>query len=116
MPSRETALFALGSGLVIGAFVSSAEIATAYVTRKLRVKEREAPLKHFGLSVVISGVIALLFFIAILALGPSREQTGATSDRAIEELGIALYFGLGLLGTIAVTIPINLLSNRTTSK
>lgn len=64
-PSRETVLFALISGLVIGAFVSSTEIGTAYVTRKLRVNERESPFKYFGLFVGVGGAIAILFFIAI---------------------------------------------------
>lgn len=116
MPSQGTVLFALTFGLIIGAFVSSTEIGTAYVARKLRINERETPLKYFGLFVVVGEAIATLFFIAIQTLGPSREQTGARSDRAIEELGIALYFGLRLLGVIAATIPVRLLTNRIASK
>lgn len=114
--SRETVLFALISGLIIGAFISSTEIATAYAASKLRINEKEVPLKYFALIVGIGGVIAIFLSIAIQVLGPGRAQTGIISDRAIEELGIALYFGLGLLGTSVIVIPLKLLSNRIASK
>ncbi|MGB3293440.1 MAG: hypothetical protein WBB01_10675 [Phormidesmis sp.] len=109
--SRETVLFTLISGLVIGAYGCSTEIGTAYVAKKLGINEAELPLKYFGLLVVVGGALAILFIIAIQSLGPSRAQIGAISDRAIDDLGIELYFGLSSLGAIATVIPLRLLSN-----
>lgn len=104
--SRETVLFALIPGLVIGTVISLTEIGTAYVARKLRINEGEAPLKYFGLIIVVGGAIALLSFIAMQDLGPSRERTEAMSDRTIDELGIDLYLGLGALGSVAAVVPL----------
>ncbi len=114
--SQKTVLFALIPGLIIGTVISLTEIGSAYVARKLRISEEEAPLKYFSLIVVVGGAIALLSFMAMQALGPSREQTEAMSDRTIDELGIDLYLGLGALGSIAAVVPLRLLSNRITSK
>lgn len=114
--SREVILFALIPGLVIGSVVSLTEIGTAYVARKLRIEEDEAPLKYFSLIVSVGGMITLLVFIATWALGPSREQTAAMSDRTIDELGIDLYLGLGAFGSIVAVAPLRFLSNRIVSK
>ena len=111
MPLKEAMFFASGAGLGIGAMMALMDIGTAFVQKKLHIKDDEI-LKQLVVFISIGIVLLILYIIGLSLFTPNRAVREETFSRILEALGYGLFFTLQFIGMAIVSIPGRFISIR----
>jgi hypothetical protein len=100
-PFNEAMLFASLTGLALGALVAIMSIGTAFVQKRLHIKDDEV-LKHFLVAVAFSGFVSLTFYVVGFRLWD--QEIAARREMFNENLEVLGYILFGAFTAIGMMV------------
>jgi hypothetical protein len=94
-------LFASLTGLVLGALVAVMSIGTAFVQKRLHIKDDEV-LKHFLVAVAVGGFVSLTFYVVGFRLWD--QEIAARREMFNENLEVLGYILFGAFTAIGMMV------------